>query len=64
VDAADLAGWGGFATVLAALLVLAAGSGWVAAFLVCGLGGIATAALCWAAGIRGAAADDGGPIDG
>lgn len=56
VAAADLAGWGGFATVVAGLLALATGSGWVAALLVCCLGGVATATLCWAAGLRAGAA--------
>lgn len=48
----DLAGWGGFATVLAALLALATGAGWMAAFGLCCLGGVTTATLCWAAGAR------------
>lgn len=55
VAAADLAGWGGFATVVAGLLALAAGSGWVAALLVCCLGGAATATLCWASALRAGA---------
>ena len=54
VAAGDLAGWGGFGTVLAALLALAAGSGWTAALLLICLGSLLTAAVCWR---RGAAGD-------
>ena len=50
VAAGDLAGWGGFGTVLAGLLALAAGSGWTAALLLILVGSLLTAAACWSAG--------------
>ena len=50
VAAGDLAGWGGFGTVLAGLLALAAGSGWTAALLLICVGSLLTAAACWSAG--------------
>jgi hypothetical protein len=58
IAAADLAGWGGFATVLAGLLALAAGSGWLTALLLLVLGGAATGLLCWAAGSHRRDQDD------
>jgi hypothetical protein len=45
--------------VVAGLLALAAGSGWVAALLVCCLGGAATATLCWASALRAGASRHG-----
>ena len=52
VAGGDLAGWGGFATVLTGLLALAAGSGWSRALMLLCLGALATTAL-WSAAALG-----------
>jgi hypothetical protein len=52
VAAADLAGWGWFGTVLAGLLALAAGSGWITALMLVCLGAASTTLLYWVAGPR------------